>query len=40
MSQDQRSGEALAVIASWVVVGVPAAWGVIQVVVKSFALFH
>ncbi len=25
---------------SWLVVGIPAAWGVAQVIVKSLALFH
>ncbi|MDP1861233.1 MAG: hypothetical protein Q8K82_21340 [Gemmatimonadaceae bacterium] len=33
-------GERLKVVASWLVVGLPAAWGVAQVVVKSMALFR
>lgn len=27
-------------VASWLVVGIPAAWGVAQVIVKSMALFR
>jgi hypothetical protein len=45
-SADQRperdlegSGQVVALVASWVVVGVPAVWGVWQVVLKSLALF-
>ena len=40
MSNDHGSGEMLAVIVSWIIVGIPAAWGVVQVVVKSLALFR
>ena len=36
----QPRGERLKVVASWLVVGLPAAWGVAQVVVKSMALFR
>ena len=36
----QPRGEQLKVVASWLVVGLPAAWGVAQVVVKSMALFR
>ncbi|MEO6444813.1 MAG: hypothetical protein ABIZ91_18185 [Gemmatimonadaceae bacterium] len=34
------SGERMKLIVAWVVVGVPAAWGVAQVVLKSMALFR
>lgn len=38
---DTNSGEAAwKLIASWLVVGIPAAWGVAQVIVKSMALFR
>ncbi len=33
-------GSRLALWVSWLVVGIPAAWGVSQVVVKSLALFR
>ena len=33
-------GEGLKVVLSWLVVSVPALWGVAQVVVKSLALFR
>lgn len=33
-------GERWKLIAGWLVVGVPSAWGVAQVVVKSLALFE
>ena len=36
----QPRGEQLKVVASWLVVGLPAAWGVAQVVVKSMAMFR
>ncbi|MFN8579902.1 MAG: hypothetical protein U0163_02845 [Gemmatimonadaceae bacterium] len=34
------AGDRLAVAVSWIVVGIPALWGVSQVVVKSLALFR
>lgn len=40
MSRDRHRGATLALIASWLVVGIPAAWGVVQVVAKSLALFR
>jgi hypothetical protein len=33
-------GEGWKLIAGWLVVGVPSAWGVAQVVLKSLALFE
>lgn len=33
-------GERWKLAASWLVVGIPAAWGVAQVVLKSLALFR
>ncbi|MEP7347680.1 MAG: hypothetical protein ABI877_20590 [Gemmatimonadaceae bacterium] len=38
-SKVRDSRQRLALIASWLVVGIPAAWGVSQVVMKSMALF-
>jgi hypothetical protein len=40
MSEERGAGNVLALIVSWLVVGIPAAWGVVQVVVRSFALFR
>jgi len=34
------SGERWKLIVAWVVVGIPAAWGVAQVLAKSLALFR
>ena len=36
----QPAGDALALVASWLFVGIPAAWGISQVVMKSLALFR
>ena len=36
---DSRSSEAFKVALAWLVVLIPAAWGVAQVIVKSAALF-
>ena len=33
------SDQTIPLIASWLVVGIPALWGVAQVVIKSLALF-
>jgi hypothetical protein len=40
MSRDARWTGTVALVASWLVVGIPAAWGVWQVVVKSLTLFQ
>ena len=39
-SQLRMTADTLAVLAAWLVVGIPAAWGVAQVVIKSMALFR
>jgi hypothetical protein len=39
MSADSRFGERMKVALAWLMVGIPAAWGVAQVVVKSADLF-
>ncbi|MFN8572680.1 MAG: hypothetical protein U0132_11550 [Gemmatimonadaceae bacterium] len=39
-SQRTPDDSRLALWASWLVVGIPAVWGVSQVVVKSLALFR
>jgi hypothetical protein len=36
----QQDAQLVPLIAGWLVVGVPAAWGVAQVVQKSLALFR
>ena len=33
-------GERVKLVAAWVLVGIPAAWGVAQVIAKSMALFR
>jgi len=33
-------GERVKLVVAWLVVGIPAAWGVAQVVAKSMALFR
>ncbi len=33
-------GERLKLVVAWLVVGIPAAWGVAQVLAKSMALFR
>ena len=40
MTREPDTGSTAKLIVSWLVVGIPAAWGVVQVVVKSFALFR
>ena len=40
MREQSASGERLRVVLSWLFVGIPALWGVSQVVAKSAALFH
>jgi hypothetical protein len=40
MTPDGGPGTRLALVASWLVVGVPAAWGVYQVVIRALALFR
>jgi hypothetical protein len=40
MPEEQRPGEWVRVVLAWLFVGIPAAWGVAQVVAKSAALFH
>lgn len=37
---ERAPGEGWKLVAGWLVVGIPAAWGVAQVVVKSLALFR
>ena len=39
-SPSRSTTDTLAVIVAWLVVGIPAAWGVSQVVIKSLALFR
>jgi hypothetical protein len=39
MTEPPRAAERLKLVLSWLFVGIPAAWGVAQVVVKSGALF-
>lgn len=34
------AGSPLALVVAWTVVGVPAAWGVLQTLLKSLALFR
>jgi len=36
----REAGDVFALVASWLVVGIPALWGIAQVVVKSLALFR
>ena len=40
MNHDDARASIVPRIAAWLFVGVPAAWGVAQVVVKSVALFQ
>lgn len=40
MSSERNAGDTLGLIASWLVVGIPASWGIVQVVVQSLALFR
>lgn len=40
MNRESPRGEWVRHVLSWALVGVPAAWGVIQVVLKSLALFR
>ena len=40
MDDDARAREIGKLVLAWLVVGIPAAWGVAQVVVKSAALFR
>jgi hypothetical protein len=39
MAEHRSSGEAIKVVLAWIVVLIPAVWGVAQVVSKSAALF-
>jgi hypothetical protein len=39
MTERSRSAEQLKLVLSWLFVGIPAVWGVAQVVMKSAALF-
>jgi len=39
MAESERKSSAALLLISWVFVGVPAAWGVSQTVIKSLALF-
>lgn len=34
------SGSTVALVIAWAIVGIPAAWGVAQTVIKSLALFR
>lgn len=40
MSEPRRTSELVKLVLSWLFVGIPAAWGVAQVVSKSAALFR
>ena len=40
MTDESRFSERLRVALAWLFVGIPAAWGVVQVVAKSAALFR
>jgi hypothetical protein len=40
MAEPSRAAERVKLVLSWLFVGIPAAWGVAQVVVKSAALFR
>ena len=40
MAEETRDSEVLKLVLAWLFVGIPAAWGVAQVVVKSAALFR
>jgi hypothetical protein len=40
MAEASRVAERVKLVLSWLFVGIPAAWGVAQVVVKSAALFR
>jgi hypothetical protein len=40
MAEASRVAERAKLVLSWLFVGIPAAWGVAQVVVKSAALFR
>jgi len=40
MPEEPRPGEWVKAVLAWLFVGIPAAWGVAQVVAKSAALFR
>lgn len=40
MAEETRDAEWVKLVLAWLFVGIPAAWGVAQVVVKSAALFR
>jgi hypothetical protein len=40
MTEASRVAERVKLVLAWLFVGIPAAWGVAQVVVKSAALFR
>ena len=40
MSDERAPSQALRLLIAWTVVGVPALWGVSQVIAKSLALFR